>query len=211
MDANKRALLPAKIISILFHPLFMPVYGLAIILSGYTPFGYMQMPVKRLLFLIIGVNNVLLPLALLPFLMYMNFITSWTLEEREERVVPLIISTILYATSSYILYRFPVPFFLKAFMFSVFLISLLLTVINFRWKISLHSVGSGALTGLILILSFRLYSNLLWFLVFAIVAGGMIMSARLKLNLHSPRQVWTGFSTGFVLLTFFMFFLQQFA
>jgi hypothetical protein len=211
MDATKSGMLPAKIISVIFHPLFMPVYGLAIILSGFTPFGYMQIPVKKLLFLIIVVNNVLLPLALLPFLRYMNFISSWTLEEREERVIPLIISTILYATSSFILYRFPVPFFLKAFMFSVFLISLMLTAINFRWKISLHSVGAGALTGLILILSFRLYSHLLGLLVIAVIAGGMIMSARLRMNLHSPRQVWTGFSAGFVLLTFFMFFLQQFS
>lgn len=211
MDTSKSGMLPAKIISIIFHPLFMPVYGLAIILSGFTPFGYMQIPVKKLLFLIIVVNNVLLPLALLPFLRYMNFISSWTLEEREERVIPLIISSILYATSSYILYRFPVPFFLKAFMFSVFLISIMLTAINFRWKISLHSVGAGALTGLILILSFRLYSHLLGFLVIAVITGGMIMSARLRMNLHSPRQVWTGFSAGFVLLTFFMFFLQQFS
>lgn len=211
MDASKRELLPAKIISILFHPLFMPVYGLAIILSDYTPFGYMQMPVKRLLFLIIVVNNVLLPLALLPFLMYMKFISTWTIREREERAVPMIITTILYATSSYILYRFPVPFFLKAFIFSIFLISLLLTLINFKWKISLHSVGAGAITGLILILSFRLYSHLLLFLIVSFLAGGMIMSARMKLDVHSPRQVWTGFSAGFVLLTFFMFFLQQFA
>lgn len=211
MDATKRELLPAKVISVLFHPLLMPVYGLALILSGYTPFGYIQIPVKRLLFLIIMINNVLLPLALLPFLMYMKFISSWTIQEREERAVPMIITTILYATSSYILYRIPVPFFLKAFIYSVFLISLILTLINFRWKISLHSVAAGAITGLILILSFRLYSNLLWFLIFSIVAGGMIMSARLKLNIHSPRQVWTGFSAGFVLLTFLMFFLQQFS
>ncbi|HLP72784.1 MAG TPA: hypothetical protein VK155_07775 [Bacteroidales bacterium] len=211
MDASKRALLPARIISVIFHPLFMPVYGLAIILSGYTPFGYMQIPVKNLLFLIIVVNNVLLPLALLPFLMYMNFISSWTLEEREERVVPLIITTILYATSSYILYRFPVPFFLKEFFFSVFLVSLVMTVVNFRWKISLHAVAAGAITGLILILSFRLYSHLFGGLLLVIVAAGLIMSARLKMNLHNPRQVWTGFSAGFVLLTFFMFFLQQFS
>jgi hypothetical protein len=211
MDAVKRGLLPARIISVVFHPLFMPVYGLAIILSGYTPFGYLQMPVKKLLFLIFFVNNVFLPISLMPVLMYMNFISSWTLEEREERAIPMIISTILYATSSYILYKFPVPFFLKSFIFSIFLISLILTLINFRWKISLHSVASGAITGLILFLSFRGYSDLLWALVLSVIAGGMIMSARLKLNLHSPREVWLGFSTGFILFIFLIQFLQQFS
>lgn len=211
MDTTKRELLPAKIISVIFHPVFMPVYGLAIILSGYTPFGYMQPQVKKLLFLIILVNNVFLPLSLMPVLKYMNFISSWTLREREERAVPMLITTILYATSSYILYRFPVPFFLKSFMFSIFLISLILTLINFRWKISLHSVASGALTALILFLSFRVYANLFFLLVFSVIAGGMIMSSRLRLNLHSPRQVWLGFSAGFVVFIFLIQVLQQFS
>lgn len=211
MDANKKELLPSKIISIFFHPVFMPVYGLGIILSDYTPFGFLQLPVKKLLLMIIIVNNVFLPFALMPVLMYMNFVNSWTMREREERVVPMIISTILYATSFYIFYKFPVPFFLKSFMFSIFLISLILTLINFRWKISLHSVASGSLAGLILYLSFRLNSDLLWMLVLVVIAGGMIMSARLRLDLHSPRQVWLGFSTGFVLFIFLIQFLQQFS
>lgn len=103
----------AKVISIAFHPLFMPLYGLIIIFSAPTLFGYLPANVKRILFFIVLINNVLLPISLLPYLRYRNHITSWSLENRKERMLPLFIATILYAATSYIIIRYPVPVFYK--------------------------------------------------------------------------------------------------
>jgi membrane-associated phospholipid phosphatase len=77
-------------------------------------------------------------------------------------------------------------------------------VINFWWKISLHSVGAGALISLILILSLKMLTPLEWYLVPAVIIGGLVLSSRLKLNLHSPSQVWTGVFVGFFGLSLFM-------
>lgn len=199
----------AKIVSVIFHPLLMPLYGLAILLSQLTPFGVLPVNVKRLLFLIVIVNNVVLPLSMLPFLMQMNFISSLTLREREERAVPMIITTILYASTSYIIYRFPIPHFLKSYFFSTFLLSLVLTVINFNWKISLHSVGAGALFSLILILTF--FMSLQYFIIVVImsVLTGFILSSRLHLRMHNPEQVWAGFFTGLTAVTLFILLFQN--
>jgi membrane-associated phospholipid phosphatase len=43
-----------------------------------------------------------------------------------------------------------------------------------------------------------------WYLISAVIAGGLVLSSRLKLNLHSPLQVWMGLVTGFLGLTLFM-------
>jgi hypothetical protein len=196
----------AKIISIIFHPLLMPVYGMAIIFSAPTLLGYLPFNVKKLLFLIILVNNVLLPVSLLPFFIQRKIISSWTISQRKERNIPLIITTILYVTTSFIIFRFPVPVFLKSFIFTMTFLSLIVTLINFWWKISLHSVGAGALTGLVLILSLKMLTPLEWHLISAIIASGLVLSSRLKLNNHNPLQVWTGLFTGFFGLTFFMMF-----
>jgi hypothetical protein len=194
----------AKIITIIFHPLLMPVYGMAIIFSAPTLLGYLPFTVKKLLLLIMLVNNILLPLSLLPFLIHRNIITSWTISERRERNIPLIITTLLYCATSYIISRFPIPVFLKSFIFAATLLSLMVTVINFWWKISLHAVGSGALIGLVLILSLKMLTPLEWYLISAIIAGGLVLSSRLKLNLHSPVEVWVGLFAGFFVLTLFM-------
>lgn len=197
---------PAKIITVVFHPLLMPVYGMAIILSAPTLYGYLPFAVKRLIILIMLVNNVLLPLSLLPFFIHMNIISSWTISERKERNIPLAITTLLYCTTSFIFFRFPVPVFLKSFIYASAFLSLMVTLINFRWKISLHSVGAGALIALVIILSLKMYTPLIWYLISSVIAGGLVLSSRLKLNYHNPYQVWFGFFTGFVGLTIIMMF-----
>jgi membrane-associated phospholipid phosphatase len=201
----------AKITSVIFHPLFMPVYGMIIVFLPASPYGYLPLGVKKLLILIMLVNNVFLPFSLLPFLKHMNFISSWSLSERKERNIPMIITTILYATTSYMIFRFPVPFFLKTFIFSAFMLSLAVTVINFRWMISVHAAGAGALIAYILILCFRLYAPLEGYLLLSLIAGGLVLSSRLLLKVHSPRQVWYGFFLGFTgILSFFLLFRRLF-
>jgi len=195
---------PAKIIGIAFHPLLMPVYGMIIIFSAPTLYGYLPFNVKKLLLLIMLVNNVLLPFSLLPFFYQRKIITSWTLNERKERVIPMIITTILYGTTSYIVFKFPIPLFFKSFIFSTAFLSLLVTLINLRWKISLHSAGAGALVGLVLTLSFKMLTPLDWYLISTIIAAGLVLASRMKLNLHNPQQVWIGLLTGFAGFSFFI-------
>jgi hypothetical protein len=174
----------------------MPVYGMAIIFSAPTLYYYIPFAVKKLVILIILVNNVLLPLSLMPFFIHSKLISSWSVSERKDRIIPLIISTILYAVTTYVISRLHVSYFLKSYILAVAFLSFSVTVINFRWKISLHSAGAGALLALVLSLSFKMSNPLLWYLVPTIIASGLVLSSRLQLNLHNPGQVWLGFLTG---------------
>jgi hypothetical protein len=187
---------PARIISILFHPLLMPVYGMAIIFSAPTLYTYIPFEVKRLVILIVLVNNVLLPLSLLPFFIHSRMIGSWSMDERQDRVIPLIINTMLYIVTSYILFRFTVPHFLKSYIMTVGLLSLVATLINLRWKISLYSMGAGLLLSVVIMLSVKMYTPLIWYIIAAGIAAGFVLSSRLQLNYHNPGQVWCGFFAG---------------
>lgn len=192
----------AKTISVLFHPLFMPLYGLVIIFFTPTLFGYLPFTVKRIILFIVLVNNVLLPLSLMPYLKYRNQITSWAMETRKERMLPLFIVTILYAATSYIIIRYPVPVFIKTFVMGIFIISLLITLINLWWKISIHSAAVGSIAALVFVLSIRMNSSLIWPLLSIIFVSGLTLSARLKLSAHNPAEVWTGFFLGFLSMGF---------
>ena len=211
MSTDEKKKIPdtlAKIFSFAFHPLLIPVYGLAIILSAPTLFGYLPFEVKKLLFFIVVINNVLLPLSILPLLFNRKIITSWTINDRKERIIPLILTTVLYATTSFIIFKFPIPLFLKSFLFSLGFLSLVVTLINLRWMVSLHSVGAGALISIVLILSFKMYTPLVWYLISVIIIGGLVLSSRLQLKNHNPQEVWLGFLTGFIGLAVFMIILQ---
>jgi hypothetical protein len=83
------------------------------------------------------------------------------------------------------------------------------TLVTFFYKISVHSVGICGLIGILLPLNKISEDGALFYpTIITIVIAGVIMSARLKLNAHTPREVMVGgllgFATSFVLM-FFLF------
>jgi hypothetical protein len=186
----------AKIISAVFHPLLMPVYGLIIIFSAPTLFGYLPFQVKKILLMIVLTDNIILPLSLLPWLKYRNIISSWVVSERKERIIILLATSFFYSITVYIVMRFHIPVFIKSFIFTAALLSIAITIINFWYKISIHSAGIGAVLALIIILSVRMHTPLTYFIIGAVLSAGLIMTSRLWLNSHKPREVWTGLMLG---------------
>jgi hypothetical protein len=194
----------AKTISVVFHPLLIPLYGMIIIFSSPTFFWYVPFKVKGILLLIIATNNIIIPITLMPFFRYRNIISSWLIETRKDRIAPLITVSMFYIITSFIMLRLPIPFFIKAYVFSTSLVVIAVTVINFWWKISIHSVGAGALAGIVIVLSFAMTVPLTWFLIPVILISGLILSSRLKLNSNNVREVYIGFLSGFVGINLFM-------
>lgn len=188
----------AKIISVIFHPLFIPLYGLAVIFSAPTFLGYLPPAVKKILFFIVLSNNILIPLVLLPLLRNRNIITSYNIENRSERIIPLVVISVLYAFTSYVIFRFQIPLFIKSFILAATFVTMVVTVINFWWKISIHSVAVGALTAMVFVMSVKMYVPLTWYLAGVILSSGGVLSARLKLGSHNPPQVWVGYFTGLI-------------
>ena len=194
----------AKTISVIFHPALMPLYGLLVILFAPTLMGYLPLDVKKIILLIFVTNNVILTLSVIPFLKYRNVISSWEMEEKNERVIPLLIASVLYFVTTYILFKFQVPAFLKGYSFASSILILICAVISTRWKISIHSVGAGALFVTVLLLSFKMYTNLTGFIISSLLTAGLVLSSRLKLNAHDPEQVYAGFLTGVFVVGFFI-------
>jgi hypothetical protein len=186
----------AKIISAIYHPLFMPVYGLLIIFAAPSMFAYLPFLVKKWLFVIVLINNVLIPLSLIPYFRFRNIITSWSVENRKERIIPLITTSFFYTITVYLTLRFHIPLFIKSFILASTFLAIAATIINFWWKISLHSAGAGALTALVIVLSVKMHTPLTWFMIIVILSAGLVMTSRLWLNSHTPWEVWTGFFLG---------------
>jgi len=189
--------IPAKIISVVFHPLLMPLYGILIILSAPTLFDFIPFEIKKLLFLIVLINNVLLPFSLMAYLRYRKLITSVVIDNREERVLPLILTTFFYFVTVYIFIKYRIPVFIKMFMLTAAIISLAVMIINLWFMISIHAAGAGALLAMVLVLSFRMQTPLTWFLVPVVLIAGAVLSSRLLLNSHTPGEAWYGFFLGF--------------
>jgi len=200
--ANQYLSLLAKVVSLLFHPLLIPLYSLLVIFYAPTILAYLPSAIKKILFFIILINNVFVPLSLMPYFRYRNIITSWTVRERKERILPLIVTSILYSATAYVIYRFKIPGFIKSFIIVSAVLVITITILNFWWKVSVHSAGAGAVTALIAVLSILMQADLIILLVTAILISGLVMTARLYLNSHKPAEVWFGFFLGIAVTSF---------
>jgi len=186
----------AQIVSVIFHPLLMPVYGLLIIFTAPVLYGYLPFQVKRMLLFIVAINNVFLPLMLISYFRFRRLISSWTMNDRKERIIPLIITSFFYLFSVYLIYRFHIPFFIKSFIICSAVLAVAVTIVNFWFKISLHSIGAGVLTALVMILSIKMQAPVTLLMIIVILASGLVMSSRLWLKSHTPGEVWSGFLLG---------------
>lgn len=198
-NIRKAATILAKTINALLHPLLMPLYGLLIIFSAPTIIGYLPFSVKKTLLILILINNVLLPFLFIPYFRIRNLISSWNPDSRKERILPLISTSFFYSVTFLIIFRYHIPGFIKAFLLASAVLAISATVISIWQKISVHSMGAGAIAALVAVLSVKMNAPLPWLMAGVIICAGMIMSSRLWLNSDEPRGVWLGFFTGFIL------------
>ena len=77
---------------------------------------------------------------------------------------------------------------------SVFLVFLIYFLLN--WKVSAHMAGMGGIIGAIIAFSIKLSVNMVLALMIFILIAGLVGFARLKLNAHTPGQIYTGFMIG---------------
>jgi hypothetical protein len=145
----------------------------------------------------IAASTILLPAVMVFFFRVSGLISSWRMEEQKERNWPLLSGALIYLASFYVVHDTGFPFFVRLFLLGAILGILISLLINLRWKISLHMIGIGGLCGgmTMLMLLQENGSPVILFTIF--ICAGMLGTARLFLNAHSPQQVFAGFITGF--------------
>src|ERR1035437_3532683 len=98
----------SKFISILLHPLGMPLLGSIILFYSGSYLSFLPEALKRMILLIILTGMILLPLSLIPIYMYRKLLSNLDFSKRNERFIPLLITTILYYLTFLILKRIPI-------------------------------------------------------------------------------------------------------
>lgn len=194
----------AQFFSYLFHPIFLSLIGLYVIFNAGIYISDIPAEYKRFIYTIVFLCNVLIPLCLIPVLYLLKNIQHITLNERRERIIPLFITTISFYLGYYLVSRVSPIRIIDAFLFSGVIVLLILLAVSLFWKISIHMAGWGGLTGLVLVLSFVYSLDMTFFLIVIILISGIVASARITLQAHSPIQIITGYFTGLLIVSVFL-------
>jgi len=195
----------AKILSVIIHPLLMPALGVFIICNTVTYISILPGDIIRSVFLIIFISTFILPVALIPFFIYFRLIRNEQMDERRQRLAPLIITVFLFYLAYYLLARLNIPQIIKVFMLSATITVALTFLVTTFWKISAHMTGVGGISGVLMAIALRNNIDLQNFLIISFLVSGFLAYARLKLNAHSPEQVYAGYGMGFVTMMTVMY------
>ncbi len=196
----------ASVISFILHPLLMPTYGFLLIfstrnyISMFTPYNY-KIAIVSVTFLFTFV----LPTINALILLKMGRIKSLEMDTPAERVIPYGSTAVYYFALFYLFYNKQLPAVFKILVLGAAISILLTLIINYKWKISAHTIGIGGIAGATLGMMYRLQVDLNFMFMLIILLAGFVSFARLKLNAHTPAQVYTGFLLGFMVELVLMF------
>lgn len=185
----------AHLFSIVFHPLFIPVmaaYYLVFIQPGY--FTGISANEKSLIVLRVGYNTIFFPAITVVLLKAVGFIKSILLKSKRDRIIPYIATNIFYFWMYLVLKNNPeIPPILISFIFGIFLGSTFALIANIYFKISMHALGMGAFTGLILVIIFSGFQYLLFLPAMVVfLLTGLVCTSRLIVSDHTPFEIYTG-------------------
>ena len=192
----------ARIVSLIFHPLLMATY-LFLLLSATLPSALdpIQTSAHNGFILLIFLITFVLPALNIVVFRMMGSIKSLTMYNRQERFGPFLFISALYLIVTYFFYnnyRMGLHDTVFKLIIIIDALVILATIITLFFKVSVHALALWGLLGIVLPLN-KIAENgqLLIPTVLIILAAGVVMSSRLKLNAHTPREIMIGSLVGF--------------
>lgn len=191
----------AQALSALLHPLLMPTLLYALLLY-FTPsvFGMVNSAQQWFLLIRIFIATFMIPLLSIMLMFRVRSVSTLALDDKNERFMPFLITTLFYMLTTYLFVRQMQGYYTMIVVLSSITFSIaLVTMITVFWKISAHSVGICGVVGF-LFGFYRKYGDpeLFYPILAVILVAGMLMSARLYVNAHSPAQVFAGGILGLI-------------
>ena len=185
-----------QLISIILHPMFMPILALHLTLLVLPSLAFTLSQNLLLIYGILIFSTMVLPLISIFWLMQKGKVSSLEMSNHKERSLPLFKTVIWMSFGYYLLQNllFYTPI-LKAELLGAILIILLAAIISKFWKISLHLLGIGGVVGVFIALQI-IHGDFLYLLLLFVLLSGLLGVARIKQKAHNYAQVYAGFLVG---------------
>jgi hypothetical protein len=194
----------AFFVSALFHPVFVNLLNLFMLFTFFPALSH-GVPAKLRLYYMgyVFITTSIVPMVVVFSLRLTGKIKSLSIEEKEERRLPYLITFLMYVFNYYNLSKYSVPPLLLSYLFSGAAIMLTIVMINYFYKISIHATTMGSGAAILASAAFHdSFDTRLVLLLFVLVSG-LVCSARLFMKSHDEAQIYLGYLLGSI----FMFIL----
>lgn len=186
----------ARLISYLFHPLFIPIYVIAFLVYEIGAFPDRDDWGKKLVIIQFLVSYTLLPLITILLMKALGFVQSVQLNTQRDRILPYVVCEVFYFWAWYVSNNLNYPRLVTMFALAVFLACSLGLILNSYLKISMHGIAIGTLCVFMLLAGTMVSVNLGFFIAIAFLIAGLTCTARLIDSNHSTAEIYVGVFTG---------------
>jgi len=198
----------AKVVSYIFHPLFIPVYIGWFFIYVLRLFPQITEWDKTKLLISFTVNYTVLPLVTLLLAKGLGFIQSVYLKTQKDRIIPYVATGVFYFWVWYVFKNQSFPKEIIMFSLAVFLASSLGLIVNNYIKVSMHAISAGVVITLFILLGFISNDNFGFYISLALLIAGVVCTARLVNSDHYPIEVYAGLFIGILCQIIAYFFVR---
>lgn len=194
----------SKLISFLFHPIFVPTYAILFLVWS-NPYEFGQLGSYDSFFILQTaiLYSVLYPLFVVVLLRLLDFIDNYEMRDRKNRILVFIPTSFFFWWTFIVYLKSDYPEVLSDVMLGATIsISIALVVTSVFSKISLHAIGMGGLLAIALFSVNIAVKDVSLFLFATIFFAGLVGTARLYLNAHNLKEIYNGYLVGFLSMFF---------
>lgn len=194
----------AKLISYIFHPVFVPLYIVYFLLYIH-PYLFAGYDSRNKIIVLAQAFMMLtfFPLVTVLLLKALKFIDSIFLHTQKDRVIPFIACMTWYFWLWYVWNNMgksgdnaDIPPEAVEFAFAIFISTIIGLMANIKLKISLHAIAMGVMLAFIVIMGIDQGLNFGIYISVALFVTGLVCTSRFILSDHTAMEVYGGLAAG---------------
>lgn len=196
----------SKILSAVFHPSFVPIYLVALLLFADSVYDMFPLRIKFYLLWVVALYALVIPFVGRALLKRADKWGGGKIKHLRSKAIPLLLGTCCYLLCAITLMKSPSLIMFRKIALAAAMSELFCLLTLPFWRASLHMTAMGAATAALVTLNIIGAQNMFWVMMASIIITGMLASARLYLGRNNGIQILAGFIGGFAVSAVTMLF-----
>ncbi len=188
----------SQVISYLLHPMFIPIFSVLIVIRfpALVPNTFSSTS-TLLIILKVSLFTIFIPALVSILMVKLRVIDSLVMLKREQRNIPLLVTSSSYLVMIYTLKSSGIPSAVLYILYTAMFALLVGMLVNLFYKISLHTLGWGGMAASFAGLMLQTGFDFIAIVLASIAVAGLVGYARLNEKAHTQIQIYSGFCLGF--------------
>ena len=189
------------VLSYVTHPIFLPaLFMVFLLLTPYYMNDYLRPEAFKVLMLTVLIFSFFIPMFILTISRMLGIIETMLMEKKSESIFAMLITIVSVYFAWRMMGSFDLPAYYSMFLIAFLGVMVITAVITGFYKISLHMVGWGSFTAVLIVYMLKFDMGIVLYLIPVFLISGIAAWARLEQGVHTQSEIYSGYGVGLLAL-----------